>query len=162
MRIEKSVIALTTLLEHCSVGQWGLKKVWTEFCPFRPYMRVQINIWHFWEIFYHIMPEKNEDAWWNLQEKFWPQLCATQMIFFIFTLSKTVKYVVEWGSKKVWSELSPFRPHLMVQNNISDIFERLSIRSCKKKCRLSYLEEKFRPYECALWCLKFVISFFSM
>ena len=53
--------------------------------------------------------------------------------FLISTLSKTVKYVLQWWMKKVWPEFCPFRNYLRVQHNISDIFERFSITSCNKK-----------------------------
>ena len=72
--------------------------------------------------------------------------------FLIFTLSKTVKYVLQWWMKKVWPEFCPFRTYLRMQHNISDIFERFSITSCDKKWRRRKPSRKFPAiWVCHVW-----------
>ena len=73
--------------EGCQICTRWMKKVLIKFCPFRPYTRMQ-NFWYLCKIFHQIMQQtKNEDTG-NLQEKLWP----VTNNFFIFTLSKAVKY----------------------------------------------------------------------
>ena len=83
------------------------------------------------------------DLWVILVNKY---SVETMKTFFISTLSKTVKYVLQWWMKKVWPEFCPFRTYLRVQHNISDIFERFSINSCNKKMKTQETFKKNSGY----------------
>ena len=127
-----------------------MKKVRPKFCPFRIYLRVQHNIADIFERFFICSCNKKMKT----LETFNKNYCHMNVQrvtndFLIFTLLKTVKDVFQWWMKKVWPEFCPLRTYLSVQHNISDIFERFSISSCKKKEDAGNLQEKFRLYECA-------------
>ena len=124
-----------------------MKNVLTKFCPFRNYLRVQHNISDIFERFSISSCNKKMKT----QETFKKNsgyMSVRRVIndFLIFTLSKTVKYVLHWWMKKVWPEFCPFRTYLRVQHNISDIFERFSISSCNKKMKTQETFKKNSGY----------------
>ena len=116
------------------VLHWWMKKVWPELCPFRTYLRVQLNISDFFERFSVSSCNKKMKTLGNLQEKFWLYECATcdKRFPYLYTF-KDCQICTSVMKKTVWLEFCPFRTYLRVQHNISDIFERFSISSCNKK-----------------------------
>ena len=106
------------------VLQLWMKKVWPEFCPFRTYLRVQHNISDIFERFSINSCNKKMKAQETLKKiSGYMNVQRVTNDFLIFTLSKTVKYVLQWWMKKVWLEFCHFRNYLRVQYNKSDIFE---------------------------------------
>ena len=100
--------------------QWWMKKVWPEFCPFRTYLREHNNISDILERFSVSSCNKKMKTHETFKKN--SGYMSVQHVtndFLIFTLSKTVKYVLQWWMKKVWPEFCPFRTYLRVQHNIS-------------------------------------------
>ena len=94
-----------------------MKKVWPEFCPFRTYLMVQHNISDIFSRFSISSCIKKMKTQETLKKNtgYINVQCVTND-FLIFTLSKTVKYVLQWWMKKVWLEFCPFRNYLRVQH----------------------------------------------